>query len=262
MSLTAERANTIAPASGSPSRLSFGVGGMTCASCVLHVEKALKQVPGVSAVTINLARQRAEVTFAGAADARAAAAAVTEAGYDPVIDSVELSVGGMTCASCVAHVEKALRQVPGVLQADVNLATERATVRLLPGAASGQDLARAIEAAGYEVRRHARGADQVDRERQERQREEGALWRALLWSVALTLPVFGLEMGGHIVPGLGDWIVRLFGHAVPLYVSFVLATLVLAGPGRRFFVKGVAALLRGHPDMNALVAVGTGAAYL
>src|SRR5450759_419791 len=135
MSLAAERIEALTVDSTPTSRLSFGVAGMTCASCVSHVEQALNHVPGVSGANVNLATQRAEVEFAGGADAQAIADAVAAAGYDPDIDTVEFGVGGMTCASCVAHVEKALRRIPGVLQANINLATERASVRLLSGAA-------------------------------------------------------------------------------------------------------------------------------
>jgi copper ion binding protein len=261
MSLAAERIEALTVDSTPTSRLSFGVAGMTCASCVSHVEQALNHVPGVSGANVNLATQRAEVEFAGGADAQAIADAVAAAGYDPDIDTVEFGVGGMTCASCVAHVEKALRRIPGVLQANINLATERASVRLLSGAATPNDLVRAIEAAGYEARRIERGVDAADRERQARRAELESLSRSLLWAAVLTAPVFVLEMGAHVVPGFSNWIMQSLGHRVPLFVSFLLATLVLAGPGQRFFLKGIPALLRGHPDMNALVAVGTSAAY-
>lgn len=162
--------------------------------------------------------------FAGGADAQAIADAVAAAGYDPDIDTVEFGVGGMTCASCVAHVEKALRRIPSVLQANINLATERASVRLLSGAATPNDLVRAIEAAGYEARRIERGVDAADRERQARRAELESLSRSLLWAAVLTAPVFVLEMGAHVVPGFSNWIMQSLGHRVPLFVSFLLAT--------------------------------------
>ena len=106
---------------------------MTCASCVSHVEKALTKVEGVITASVNLATERAEVTLTRNADSAVIAKAVKKAGYEPVVETIELGVGGMTCASCVAHVEKALRAVPGVVEATVNLATERAHVRALGG---------------------------------------------------------------------------------------------------------------------------------
>jgi heavy metal translocating P-type ATPase len=250
------------PGESGARRLSFGVRGMTCASCVSHVEKALRNAPGVLEAAVNLATERADVALAPRADLDAIARAVTEAGYEPVIETIELGVGGMTCASCVAHVEKALRAVPGVLQADVNLATERARVRALAGRDIAAELRRAVAQAGYEPRSLSEGKEAIDRERAQREAETLSLRNRLIFSAALTAPVLALEMGAHSIPGFGDWIMQILGHQTPLYVSFLLATLVLAGPGRQFYVKGFPALLRGRPDMNALVATGTISAYL
>src|SRR5690625_786597 len=116
--------------------LSIPVTGMTCASCVGHVEKALGRLPGVAKVGVNLATERADIAFTGRADAAAVARAIEGAGYGVPEGTVELGVAGMTCASCVAHVESALKSVPGVKTATVNLATERVSVRHLAGVAS------------------------------------------------------------------------------------------------------------------------------
>ena len=107
----------------------FGVSGMTCASCVRRVERGLLTVPGVSAASINLATETAEVTATGAVPLQALADAVRQAGYEVASRDVELTIEGMTCASCVARIERALRKLPGVIEATVNLATERAAVR-------------------------------------------------------------------------------------------------------------------------------------
>jgi heavy metal translocating P-type ATPase len=242
-------------------RLSFGVGGMTCASCVSHVEKALRAAPGVMEASVNLATERADVALAPGADLEGLARAVSDAGYEPRLVSVDLGVGGMTCASCVAHVEKALRAVPGVISADVNLATERAHVRALAGGDIAPALKRAVSDAGYEPRDLARDAKTADRD-EERDVEAASLRRRLLVAALLTAPVLVLEMGGHMIPGFHDWIMARLGHELPLYLSFAFTTMVLAGPGRPFYAKGFPALWRGHPDMNALVALGTSAAYL
>ena len=106
------------------------VEGMTCASCVGRVERAIRAIEGVTAANVNLATERASVSFGSAeANPQAVAEAIRDVGYDPVPASVELAISGMTCASCVGRVEKALRRVPGVVDATVNLATERATAR-------------------------------------------------------------------------------------------------------------------------------------
>ncbi len=242
------------------STIGLRVGGMSCASCVAHVEKAIASVPGVLAASVNLATERADVRFAGTPDAAAVAKAIAGAGYEVGEETTELAVGGMTCASCVSHVEKALAAVPGVLAATVNLATERAAVRHLGGAMGFADLAAAVRAAGYEARPLG-GTSGVDRERERREHELSALRRDLLVAAALTLPILVLEMGGHLFETIHDFVMGTIGHQTSLYLMFALATLVQFGPGARFYRKGVPSLLRAAPDMNALVILGTSAAY-
>lgn len=243
-------------------RLSLPVSGMTCASCVGRVERAISAIPGVKTTSVNLATERADVTFIGAADPQAVVEAIERAGYAVHEETTELAIQDMTCASCVGRVEKGLRQVPGVIEASVNLATERARVRHLAGVVTIADLEAAIEKAGYSSRRVAAaagGAGDQDAERREAEGRE--LQRSLLIAAALTLPVFILEMGSHLVPSMHHWVVHTLGLQTSGYIQFALATLVLFGPGLRFFRKGVPALLRGGPDMNSLVSVGTAAAY-
>ena len=242
--------------------LEFGVRGMTCASCVSHVEKALVGVAGVKSARVNLATERAGVSLARGADAGALAEAVKEAGYDPVVETIEIGVGGMTCASCVAHVEKALRAVPGVIDASVNLATERAQVRALAGPDIENKLRRAISEAGYEPRVIDRGRGANDRERVARDAEMQSLLTRLILAAALTAPVFILEMGAHSIPAFHDWVMTHIGHELAQQISFLFASMVLGGPGLNFYIKGFPALLRGRPDMNSLVATGTLSAYL
>ncbi len=259
MTTTQRMDATPGPAAPKTATLGFGIAGMTCASCVAHVEKALRALAGVRAANVNLATQRADIAFEGAVDADAAARAVARVGYEPIVETIEFGVGAMTCASCVARVEKALRGVPGVIAADVNLATERARVRMLAGSASFQELSRAVAVAGYELRRIDSGA--ADRERLARREEIDALRRALILAASLAAPVVVLEMGPHIVPALHDFFMGALGHGLPRWISFVLTTAILVWPGRRFFAKGIPSLLRRQPDMNALVAVGTAAAH-
>ena len=243
-------------------RLDFNLRGMTCASCVAHVEKALAATPGVSSANVNLAAERVDVTLAPGADPAALVRSVEGAGYEPVVETIELGVGGMTCASCVAHVEKALKAVPGVLSAIVTLAAERASVRALSGPGLGDRLRRAITEAGYEPRRIETDAGATDRERARREEEMRHLRRNLIVAALLTAPVFILEMGGHVFPPFHHWTMSAIGEENIQRISFAFATLVLFGPGRVFFLKGLPALLRRQPDMNALVAVGTLSAYL
>ncbi|MCD7109327.1 heavy metal translocating P-type ATPase [Rhizobium sp. DKSPLA3] len=238
---------------------SFAIDGMRCASCVARVEKAIAAVPGVVGASVNLATERATVTHDAALEPKRIVAAIETAGYTPRLATHAFPIEGMSCASCVARVEKALAAVPGVQEASVNLATETATVRLV----EGTDIA-AIEAAivkaGYAVRPQAEGQPETDAgDRQSR--EARRLARAFTIAAVLTLPLFLLEMGSHVVPAIHDAVMATLGMDMSRRLQFVLATLVLFGPGLTFFRKGVPNLLRLAPDMNALVVLGTSAAW-
>ncbi|WP_304351211.1 heavy metal translocating P-type ATPase [Comamonas testosteroni] len=244
----------------------LSVEGMTCASCVGRVERALKKVPGVQEAVVNLATEKASLTVADPAQAAAilpqAVAAIEKAGYAVPAQSVDLQVGGMTCASCVGRVERALKKVPGVQSAVVNLATERASVQL-QGSVDVSRLIAAIEKAGYEAHAvlHNAGATGEDATAQRQAQERESLKHSLIFATVFALPVFVLEMGAHMVPAFHHWIAGTIGTQNSWYIQFALTAVVLFGPGRRFFEKGVPALLRAAPDMNSLVAVGTSAAF-
>ncbi len=239
------------------------VEGMTCASCVGRVERTLKKLPGVQDASVNLATENAQIQFDATPDVAAAIAAIEKAGYAVPQQTVDLQVQEMTCASCVGRVERVLKKQPGVLAAQVNLATERAQVQVLAGTAM-QPLLAALEKAGYPAQQvpsqsqQATGSDAVaQRHAQESVRLRRGLWGAAL----LAIPVFVLEMGGHVWPAFHHWIDRSIGMQNSWLLQFALTTLVLIGPGRSFYAKGIPALLRAAPDMNSLVAVGTLAAY-
>lgn len=240
------------------SLISLPVNGMSCASCVGRVEAALSKVPGVGSVTVNLATERASIRAVGAVDRQALIQAVEKAGYEVPAIATELSIQGMTCASCVGRVEKALQAVPGVIDASVNLATERATVR---GTADVSSLILAIEKAGYDATSiHAASQDEEEASvRKETERLQ--LQSDLLIAAVLALPVFLLEMGAHMIPAVHALIMNTIGMQNSWYLQFALTTLALAMPGRRFYLKGFPALYRLAPDMNSLVAVGTAAAF-
>ncbi|KDB77637.1 copper-exporting ATPase [Bordetella bronchiseptica CA90 BB1334] len=240
--------------------VSLPIEGMTCASCVGRVEKALKAVPGVNKASVNLATERADITFESAPDVAAAVQAVQKAGYTVTETTIELSVTGMTCASCVGRVEKALKAVPGVSNASVNLATERASITAAGGVPANA-LIQAVAKAGYEARPLSAESSHTDAVAERQAAELKSLKRALTVATVFALPVFILEMGAHIVPAFHHVIAETIGTQNSWYLQFVLASIVLFGPGLRFFQKGIPALLRGAPDMNSLVAVGTSAAY-
>lgn len=239
---------------------SIAIDGMSCASCVSRVEKAIGRVPGVLKASVNLATERADISFSGQPDVPAVIEAVRLAGYEVEEKTIDFDIEGMTCASCVGRVEKALKAVSGVVDASVNLATERATVRVAGNAASAARLAEAVSKAGYkasEILADQAGGDEPDR----REGDMRGLKISLAWAAGLTLPVFILEMGSHLVPAIHDVVMDTVGMQQSWYLQFVLTTLVLFGPGLRFFRKGIPALLRLAPDMNSLVVLGTAAAW-
>ncbi|SIO27116.1 Cu+-exporting ATPase [Rhodovulum sp. ES.010] len=232
--------------------------GLHCAGCVARVERALATVPGVTSANVNLAAGTAEVDHSGA-PARLVGA-VEEAGFGVTRREIRLAVEAANCASCVGRIEAALRGVPGVTGASMNLASGEACATVIDGEADAATLARAVTAAGYPTA-GIDAADQAPDPEAAQAREARALRRRTWIAAALTLPVFVMEMGGHVVPGLRETLAGLVGEQGLRVIAFVLTSAVLAGPGRMFFAKGVPLLLRGAPDMNALVALGTGAAW-
>ena len=242
--------------------LDIPVLGMTCASCVGRVEKAIRAAPGVKSATVNLASERARVELDDAGSPAAVTQAIRSAGYEPIEHAIELKISGMTCASCVGRVERALKAAPGVLDASVNLATERATVRVLEGAADARALTEAVAKAGYAAEAaSAPDAASEDREQATRAAEIRGLGRAVAVAGAATLPLFVIEMALHFIPGAHDWLMSVVGMTPWRIVSFLLATFVLFVPGLRFYRKGVPNLIRLTPDMNSLVVLGASAAW-
>ncbi|HHT3223580.1 TPA: copper ion binding protein, partial [Klebsiella michiganensis] len=225
-------------------QVSLPIEGMTCASCVGRVEAALTKVEGVESVSVNLATERADILLNTPVERMALIKAIENVGYEVPLTSVELSVQGMTCASCVGRVEKALRAVEGVKDATVNLATERATIR---GVAGTDDLIAAIEKVGYEASLvDTRGQNNVEAA-EKKDAEKAALKKDLVLATILALPVFIMEMGSHLIPGMHQWIMDTIGLQESWYLQFVLTLLVLVIPGRRFYLKGIPALIRLGP---------------
>ncbi len=237
--------------------LRIGVNGLNCASCVARVERVIVNHPGVESAEVNLASGLALVRFEQTSVPELLEA-VRAAGYAPVTESVTLGVGGLKCASCVAGVERRLRAVPGVLDADVNLSTESAKVVYLPATVSRERLAQTIRAAGYE----ARLPDQPQESDETRQaRELGRLKRDLLFAAALSLPLLLVSMGPMLLPGLHGLMERVAPMAVWQWLQLLLATPVVFWSGRRFFSRGVKELAQLSPGMDSLVMLGSGAAY-
>jgi Cu+-exporting ATPase len=242
-------------------KLQLPITGMHCASCVGRVEKAIAALPGVSTVTVNLATERTEVHFDGPMQIQDVVGAVQAAGFDVPQTTIAFQIEGLHCASCVGRSEKALRSVPGVIEANVNLATERASVSVAEGIAHYDDLAAAIEKSGFHAHKLPEAHEAVTAPQDHHAEDARQLGRLTLLAALLSAPVFIIEMGGHVFPSFHLWLMQELG-AMPLHIAeFVLTALVLFGPGLRFFKFGFAALARGAPEMNALVALGSGAAF-
>ncbi|WP_374603072.1 heavy metal translocating P-type ATPase [Niveibacterium sp.] len=229
-----------------PKELDLPISGMTCASCVARVERALQAVPGVQSVSVNLATERARVTSAAVLDTAVLREAVQKTGFDVPLAELDLGIKGMTCASCVARVEKGLKRVPGVLDAAVNLATESARIRTLPGVGV-EAVAAAIEAAGFEaVLPQAKAT--IEAERASAVDRDGIrVVLAALLSLPLVVPMLGELVGRH-------WM-------LPGWLQLVLATPVQFWLGARFYRAGWHALRAGAGNMDLLVALGTSAAF-
>jgi len=227
----------------SSSTLSVGIQGMTCASCSTRVEKALKQLPGVTDATVNLATETA--TVSGDTDLESVQRAIEKAGFSVPTDSVKLDISGMTCATCSARVEKALARVPGVFEASVNLATEQASVKLAQGTSAAALIA-AVERAGYGAQLPAPSGEAAAAP----VRTLPDWWPvalAMVLSLPLVLPMAASLFGAH-------WM-------LPGWLQWLLATPVQFWLGARFYRAGWKALRAGSGNMDLLVAVGTSAAY-
>ncbi len=242
--------------------LDIGIDGMTCASCATRVEKALLKLPGVDSATVNLASERAEVRFSeGQTSVDEILRTVSGIGYLPLETDFEFAVRGMTCAACSGRIERALNKRAGVIQASVNLATERAHVRYLPATISENELLQIVAKAGYEPVRLTQGSGDVESEQKAR-RLAGMRLEVVL-AFALTLPVVTLAMGEHWIPGFAAWLHSLSPfEGFWSWVQLVLTSLVIFFPGRKFFSTGMLAYRHLSPDMNSLVMTGTGAAWL
>lgn len=242
------------------------VTGMTCSSCAGRVERALAAIPQVSAPKVNLLTNKAHMLLADPAALPDVIAALKEAGYPAETSETRLLVEGMTCASCSGRVERALSAIPGVTDARVNLANGTATVSHI--GLPGHKLAEAVTsrtgyAATVAAKTGSNEAQLASHMHHENSRNEAeTLRRDVILAAALTLPVFILEMGGHAVPAFHHWLYGIIDIRYLWIFQFVLTAAVLAGPGRRFFKIGIPALLRGAPEMNSLVALGAGAAFL
>ncbi len=236
--------------------IALPVKGMSCASCVLTVEKAIESVPGVREASVNLALQSAQINFdSRKTDLHQLIGAVRSAGYDIPTDQVQLKIIGMHCAACVNRVEKALLSLDGVVEAAVNLPLEEAKAIYIPGIVDRHQLKQAVESAGYQVVEPER-SETKDWQIEQQGKNMRQLTRRLWVAVAFTIPVVFLSMGEMIVPM--TWLPQ----SIRWMILFFLTIPVLCYSGRSFFVSAWKSLKHRSADMNTLIAIGSGSAFL
>jgi Cu+-exporting ATPase len=242
-------------AAGGFKRLEIPVTGMSCASCSAAVEAGLKRISGVRSAAVNFASSRASVEYdPGQVGPNGLVAAVKALGYGVASSTAEIAIEGMSCASCVLRVEKALRAVPGVLEASVNLATARAAVEYLPNATTVREIVKAVQDSGYGARPASADGEAADPERAGREKEYRILRAKVIAGAAFAVLIL-LGSMGHWFP----WVPAFLRNPLVLWA---LATPVQFVMGFQFYKGAWAALRHGTTDMNTLVAVGTSAAYL
>lgn len=240
-----------------PQTLTLGVKQLSCASCVGRAETALRAVTGVVVADVNLAAETAKLQVSPDFTASDAVAALDTAGYPAALNTTRFTVENLSCASCVGRVERAVSDVPGVVSAAANLANDELTVVSIDAHVTSSVTAAAAKA-GYPVTLIADDHPAPD---DTKAAEAATLKQMTFIAAMLTLPVFILEMGGHMIPAFHHWVMSTIGMGTSWTVQFVLTTIVLAWPGRQFFTKGIPALAKAAPDMNSLVALGSGAAW-
>jgi P-type Cu+ transporter len=241
--------------SGPVKRITLQISGMTCATCVVHNEEALRGLPGVQKVVVNLATGKASIDYdPGRVTLSDMQRAVADTGYEVLLDKAQLHITGMTCSSCSANIEKAVSELPGVGKIVVNLNTETAQVEYAPGVTSLSEIRKTIQDIGYGAAEKLEGQETLDREQAARQRDVRRQLFNLIAAGSLSLVVMVGMLQPYWFRFLPEWV----NNKVFL---FFLTTPIIAGPGRQFFINSWNGLRRGLTDMNLLYATGIGSAY-
>ena len=264
-----DKTDTDAQDSNDLIRTQYLVEGMTCASCVAAVERAVSNLPGVMDIAVNLLASEAAVRAKASVTAEQVVEAISALGYDArelsrgKAGEIRLMVEGMTCSSCVAGVEAALKDLPGVTSASVNLMSGQARVEYEVDKVRPRALVEAVEQLGYDV---SLASDDVhDRSLAAMRERELAKWRKLFWlAFAFSLPIFLISMVFMFIPPMHRMLMRKIVRGLTWegLLLTVLTTPVQFGVGRQFYVGAYHALRNKSANMDVLVAMGTTTAYL
>jgi len=250
--------------SPSKKKAEISVTGMTCAACSARVEKVLAAMEGVEKASVNLAAEKATLEFDPLKlNIGDFISKIEDAGYGARVETVTIPVTGMTCAACVARVQKSLEGLDGVVSVNVNLATERVKLEYSPAQTGPQVFYKAIRSAGYDVMKLEQGEDLVEKERRERQERYLKLRAKLITGIALTIPIFILMHWDRLWGIFADGAAPL---EIPRNINFMLQ-LALVTPvqfwiGAQFYTGAISAARHRSTNMNTLIAVGTSAAYI
>src|SRR5699024_2890078 len=244
----------------------YTIEGMTCASCAQAVEKSVAKLTGMDAANVNLATEKLTVTYDDQQVSEAdITQAVEDAGYKVVknLSATSFEIEGMTCASCAQAIEKSVGKLAAVSSVNVNLATEKMTVTFDEAALNVSDIVRTVEDTGYQAKLETseqEGPSQAERQSAHIQ----VLWRRFLWSAIFTVPLLYIAMGPMLPFGglpLPEFL-NPMTNAMNFAVIQLLLTLPVVYLGRDFYKVGFKALFKGHPNMDSLIAIGTGAALV
>ena len=240
------------------------IKGMTCAACANAIEQAVKKLDGVDEASVNFATEKLSVSFdSEVVTSEKIEATVKEVGYevDLELQNKVFRIEGMTCASCAGAIERATRKIPGVVQADVNLATEKLTISFDGAMASPKAIKQVVADTGYKAIEAESEGDQAEQKKSEIESLRGRL----IWSAVFTIPLFVIVMGPMILEAFGFSVPSRFDF-MHYPVEFALVQLALATPvlviGWRYFTVGFRNLIKLTPNMDSLIAIGTSAAYL
>jgi len=247
-------------------KITLGIEGMHCASCAQNIENGLCKLDGVNKASVNFAIEKATVEYdPSKTELKNIEKAIVDVGYGVVKDTINLKISGMHCASCAQNIEKALNKLSGVSSASVNFPMESATVQYYPDDVSIDEIKRVVKGLGYEATEKMDKEFAEDRERSARESEIKKQKINLIIAVALSIPITLISFRStfssfYVATGL-EFIPDYETNKNILYLLFILATIIMIGPGRQFFVGTYKGLKHGVTDMNLLIATGTGAAY-
>ncbi|HPU63530.1 MAG TPA: heavy metal translocating P-type ATPase [Mobilitalea sp.] len=240
---------------------SFKIDGMTCAACARAVERAVKKLDGIVNANVNLATEKLTVEYEeGKVSADAIQNAVEKAGYKATAETATktLKIEGMTCAACAKAVERAVRKLDGISGADVNLAIEKLTVTYDSTIIRVSEIKRAVEKAGYKA------VDEditVDTDKDKKEKEKRVLWVRFIISVIFTVPLLYISMGHMIGLPLPQFLDHMM-HPLAFALAQLILTLPVVAVGYRYYIVGLKTLFKGNPNMDSLIAIGTGAAVI